>query len=524
MKFAARTVLAFALACLLIPRSYADESDSSPLPSALAPFIEEETIAVVRLDAERINIPAFAAQLEAAVPIDENSRVPFNAGKVMLAGFVDQFRKAGGREAYLVVTPAGDLTKMAFFVVPVAKEPDLNGLMNLLPPGSANGGNPLSGMSAAEWNGTIFYGHTETLDRLKSPESKKRALPREAFTAVAKYPIQAFILPNADQRRVIDEFLPGAASSPGKPVRDAWDGGIQWIALGIGATEMGAEAKLEIASKDENSARALRLWTDDLGRAIATHEGQNAIPPEIERVIRILTPQVTGNRLSLTLGPEETKQLAVLVAQPVRGMREEALTSQSKNSLKQLALAMHNYHDVYKQFPPAAIRDKEGNPLLSWRVAVLPYLDAKNLYDRFHLDEPWDSEHNKKLISQMPDVLASRSDKLKKEGKTTFLVPIGEKTIFGPKEGVHIQDIIDGTANTLLILEADESQAVIWTKPDDLKVDGADLKKTLFGNRAAGFGCVFCDGAWHHIKPDVGEDFLRAILTRYGKESVNWPN
>ena len=73
--------------------------------------------------------------------------------------------------------------------------------------------------------------------------------------------------------------------------------------------------------------------------------------------------------------------------------------------MKQIVLAMWNYEDLKKHLPPVAIRDKNGKALLSWRVAILPQLEQGALYNEFHLDEPWDSEHNKALVAKMPAVL-----------------------------------------------------------------------------------------------------------------------
>src|SRR5262245_822885 len=81
-------------------------------------------------------------------------------------------------------------------------------------------------------------------------------------------------------------------------------------------------------------------------------------------------------------------------------------SSRSANNLKQIMLAFHNYHDLYNGMPSAAICDKNGKPLLSWRVAILPLIEQDNLYKQFKLDEPWDSEHNKKLIPMMPKIYA----------------------------------------------------------------------------------------------------------------------
>jgi hypothetical protein len=100
----------------------------------------------------------------------------------------------------------------------------------------------------------------------------------------------------------------------------------------------------------------------------------------------------------------------------------------------------------------------------------------------------------------------------------------GEKTIFGPKDGTAIKDIVDGTANTLLVVDADENQAVIWTKPQDLPVDDVNnLEELLFGTRKDGFGAVTADGAWRLIGPHFTEDILRALLTRNGEELFEWP-
>lgn len=91
----------------------------------------------------------------------------------------------------------------------------------------------------------------------------------------------------------------------------------------------------------------------------------------------------------------------------------------SKNNLKMIMLAMHNYHDVYGAFPTNVV-DGNGKPILSWRVHLLPYLEQDALYKKFKLDEGWDSANNKKLIEEIPDVYAPIRVKPKNKGETFY--------------------------------------------------------------------------------------------------------
>src|SRR4051794_10739862 len=102
--------------------------------------------------------------------------------------------------------------------------------------------------------------------------------------------------------------------------------------------------------------------------------------------------------------------LAALPTQPNRSAVGKddpsgpAAREKSITSLKQFALAFHNHNADQGRLPPARVYDKDGRPLYSWRVLILPYLGEKKLYEEFRLDEPWDGPHNKKLLAKMPEV------------------------------------------------------------------------------------------------------------------------
>src|SRR5262249_2836480 len=142
------------------------------------------------------------------------------------------------------------------------------------------------------------------------------------------------------------------------------------------------------------------------------------------------------------------------------------------NNLKQIVLAMQNYaEDHGGRLPPAVLQDKDGRPLHSWRVLLLPYLDQGDLYRGFRLNEPWDSPHNLALLPRMPEVYAVPAGLPAEAGagpsRTFYQVFTGPGPAFEGPRGLRFPgDILDGTSETIFVAEAGEP--VPWTHPTDL--------------------------------------------------------
>jgi RNA polymerase sigma factor (sigma-70 family) len=217
----------------------------------------------------------------------------------------------------------------------------------------------------------------------------------------------------------------------------------------------------------------------------------------------------------------------------------------SLNNLKQIILAFHNYNGAYGYFP-ANITSKDGKPLLSWRVAILPFLEEDSLYKQFKLDEPWDSEHNLKLLPQMPNVYRVGFEP--KEATHTYYQGFaGPGTPFGPGradgaggiEGtaggspaagggssppppsspakglrkpapLRIAQIADGTSNTLGVVEA--GPAVAWSKPADLPYDPKKPLPKLDGPFTNVFHVSMMDGMALALRRDIDPKILRTLI------------
>ncbi|HVT26678.1 MAG TPA: DUF1559 domain-containing protein [Lacipirellulaceae bacterium] len=213
--------------------------------------------------------------------------------------------------------------------------------------------------------------------------------------------------------------------------------------------------------------------------------------------------------------------LVALLLPAVQAAREAARRTASTNDLKQLLLALLLYEDAHKAFPAHAIYSKDGKALLSWRVAILPYIGQQDLYNQFHLDEPWDSEHNRALIARMPAVFQNPNPSLP-PGKTNYLAMVGKECVFdGTSKNMRLQNITDGMSHTIMIVEANADKAVEWTKPDDVKYDATNPTAGLGGVRPGGWLAGFADGHVQMISNSIDINTVKAMFTRAGGELIN---
>jgi hypothetical protein len=216
--------------------------------------------------------------------------------------------------------------------------------------------------------------------------------------------------------------------------------------------------------------------------------------------------------------------LAAMGLPAVGAAREAARRSQSSNNLKHIALAMHNYHDTYQALPAGYNADADGKALLSWRVHILPFVEHAHLYERFHLDEPWDSPHNKELIAQIPEIYRSPNSKAD-PGMANYLGVSGADGVFvrpkaGDKLGTSFARITDGTSNTIMTVEVSDELAVTWTKPGDFAPKKEDPTRGLLGVRPGGFLAGFTDGSVRFIAEGTDADTINAYFTKSGRELV----
>jgi prepilin-type processing-associated H-X9-DG protein len=224
--------------------------------------------------------------------------------------------------------------------------------------------------------------------------------------------------------------------------------------------------------------------------------------------------------------------LLALLLPAVQAAREAARRAQCANNLKQISLALLTYENEHGCFPPAFIPDKNGKPMHSWRVLILPYLDGNTLYMQYRFDEPWDSPHNKALVLQMPSVYACPSAASFGSGMTSYAVIVGPHAFSPGPKGRKIGEFTDGASNTLMVVEVADA-GINWMQPQDLNLDqmrfringgpgkGSARSPEISSHHPRGANVAFCDGSVQFLSDTIDPETLRRLTTIDDGSTIN---
>jgi hypothetical protein len=499
---------ALAASALALPASAAERKfDAEAAEKVVAPYLDERTVVVLHVDLTAVDLDALvkkAADLTGTRP----DRLP--AARKDVAAAFKALRDAGARDFFLVVSLADVPERPPFAVVPLGKDAHVKELTAAL-----QELHPFDVHHFTQVGDALVGGEDATVARLRGLTPAAFPDLAKALAAAHTDLAQLAVVPPKEAAKVIEQLMPTLPAEVGGGPSTPLTRGFRWAAIGVDAPTLRLTATVQAA--DADSARALldllRKTCAAFGKTPHVHD----LFPDFNKLTDLLTPKVMDDRLELNLDEKaSTDALRPLLANLLKFSEE----SEAAKQMEQLVRASQKHLDANGTFPAAATCDKQGKPLLSWRVRLLPYLGEEKLYKEFHLDEPWDSEHNKKLIEKMPAVFRSTGDpKLAADGKTTFLAPLGDDTMFPPGRGVRIGEVTDGTANTILFVQADDDWAVEWTKPQDLEYDAKDPMKGLGNRYDGGFMAAFASGDVHFLPRSITKDTLRALFTRSGGEA-----
>ena len=496
-KYAVPSLIFLILSCTA--SVHADARDRA---AKIAPYVDEQTIAVLYVDVDRIDAPKAFEQIAELAPnlrirnqIDEKA----TTSRAAIAAL-----KEAEAELFVVFSSSDLPAPGPYAIVSMKQGADTEKVLNAFKRQKPE--------ACEQVNDVIYSGSATALERIKNGTPAVRPRFARAFAAAGDAPVQFVIAPSPDHRRVIKEMLP--------KLPEALGGGsslaiadLEWLAAGVTFPPK-LQIQLTTQSPSGDSALALKNTVGSLFFSLTRDKKVRKAVPNIDQLLNSIVPRTEGKQLKLTVNTDDgnVKQLLAALSTPVGQAQESGNRQQCVTNLKHLALGMHIYHSEHKTFPSAASHNADGEPLLSWRVHLLPQLEQKELYDEFRLSEPWDSDHNKQLISQMPDVFACPSADLAAAGKTTYLLPTGPNAVFQVSEGTRIHDITDGTSNTIMIVDVAPEKAVVWTKPQDVEIDPKQPLAGLGGQHEKTIATAFCDGSVRQLPADIALKTLRWLL------------
>jgi hypothetical protein len=502
----------------------------------VAPLVNDQTLAVISLDTARIDLPALQKQVLEPLCQSETDRAQLAIAIDKLQQWNQQLRIDGGRRVFFVTTiensaafsdlkyPEWVVADHTFIILPGIKAGPLREIIDAaqLPLKQERSIEPRYRIECREMEGSTVIGFAGLINKIQTLRPTPRPEIEKALATAGDQPVCVAITPPPVLARAAEEIfskpLEGSDQSPGRIMGR----GVRWIAAGIDPRRESFHAQLTIQSADvaaaESLAKLLHQLAQMFGKTLLLSDRD--FPLNIEATLESLVPKVEDDRLVLSLDQQRVADLRSFAQKAFSTAMTDAYRRQSFNNLKQIGLAMLNFENKHREMPDRAIRDKDGKPLLSWRVMMLPDLEGTPLFKQFHLDEPWDSEHNRKLIEKMPDVYRSPDTGSQHPGRTRYLVPVGENLYFPPDHPIKLRDVLDGTSKTIMVVEADPDHAVIWTKPDDLDVDLENpIRGLVRGNQT--FNVLFGDGSAQGFPATIPTKTLRALFTRNGAEAVD---
>ena len=366
---------------------------------------------------------------------------------------------------------------------------------------------------------------------LTAARSEKATGPFAEMLQQAKKADSVFTLGTSAPKlslNISPDFLP-EQYRPFKPLLEAAYVGVNVVlkneVLNMEA-RFSAENNLK-AKEMERSLGVLLSMAQLVSRAKAVEFAQSEFPIEVQlgkfleqaagslRAVKIMVNQneaVAVGKIPATL------DLQPLVVNAWKNNTDRDWNQPLKKNLRTVMFAMHDYHDEHGTFPAAASSNKRGKKLLSWRVALLPHINEKKLYEKFHLDEPWDSEHNLKVMQDnpMPKAYIIPGITVKGSKETHLQGFVGATAAFSPLATHKITSFTDGTSNTLVFTHA--AQPIPWTKPGDIEVDGVKDVRPLLLFQKGHCMVAFCDGSVRRMKRTIDPKALNETITRNGAE------
>lgn len=203
----------------------------------------------------------------------------------------------------------------------------------------------------------------------------------------------------------------------------------------------------------------------------------------------------------------------------VGGARVAAQRMNSQNNLKQLGLAIHNYHDTYGELPPAIVKDASGKPLYSGVVLLLPFLEQSNLYQQFDKSKAWDDPVNISISKQSIAMFMNPASTDTRPGHSDYMLVGGPNAMLSETGKNTFMNITDGLSNTIMAVEVGSGKSLeSWAQPVSW-----DSSQPFDSPNPNEVNVVFGDGSVRALPKTTPVQTLRLLSDKQDGQTVNLP-
>ncbi|MBL8818675.1 MAG: DUF1559 domain-containing protein [Planctomyces sp.] len=209
--------------------------------------------------------------------------------------------------------------------------------------------------------------------------------------------------------------------------------------------------------------------------------------------------------------------VVALMLPAVQQARAAAQRAQSTNNLKQIGLALHNYHDVYNMAPPGGIYTADNTPYNSWMTSLLPYIEQSQTYNQIDFNEPWSSPRNQAIFTTpiMNYLQPAAPAQSLSVGQLAAAHYAANSKLLLDNKGFKFREITDGTSNVIAAGEVN-SNFMAWGDPANRRDPSAGIGSGpgQFGSLTSGqngANILMADGSVRFISVEVSPDVMSRL-------------
>lgn len=507
LKFRTRLFSSLFAALLMTANALATQNDGKLLDD-LKPVLDSQTIAMIHIGLDDLQVEKSCDELLKAIKtMPEETK----ASSLQQAAFMDQYveklKKRGATDVAVLHRIGTELDEtrlenrnriIAVRCTDESKTKEVKKFLEEYFIGGYYFAKPLGNLVLLGWNDA--YSETPRMEK-----SEIDSLG-DALKQVGGQPVRFAMTLSQDQKKALKQ---------GDPT--TWDDGspasvrnLHWVAAGLNIA--GKELRMTMKASDNDAAKAIASQTrKSLERFVAAN-GIKRNAPALSDWIESLELPVAGDTIDLAFKGEQFDSMVQSFSQSIVQVLKRQRNSEASVRARQVAKAFLKYEEENGSFPPPFSVDAKGKPLHSWRVLLLPYIEQRNLFKLFRIDEPWDSKHNLEVAQNVPVQYSIGPAKIV-DGllHTRILAMVGDDSVIRT-ETTKFQSIVDGTVDTISVAVGSEEQAVPWTKPVDLQGTPDELSKKMLDANPDGFWVATTDSAVHYVPPKADAEKLAWAL------------